>query len=85
MAEMDGIKREPLSDSEMQDIGTIKEEPNSCGESQPNYEDRAVDIKQEGLPEPFAFVSIKEEVVSAVEEDLSGIHKTCLCLQNYDR
>jgi hypothetical protein len=70
MSEMDGIKRETLSDSEMQNIETIKEEPNSCGESRPNCDDRAMD-RQEGLPEPFAFVSIKEEVVSAVEEALS--------------
>ncbi|XP_033607986.1 uncharacterized protein LOC117282442 isoform X3 [Cryptotermes secundus] len=60
--EMDGIKREPLSDSEIQNIDTKKEEPNSCGYSRPNCGDRTVDMKQEGLPEPFAFVSIKEEV-----------------------
>lgn len=80
---MDGIKREPLSDSEMQNIGTIKEEPNSYGESRPNCDDRTVDMKQEGLPEPFAFVSIKEEVVSAVEEVLKCITSTFLRLQNY--
>jgi hypothetical protein len=83
MSEMDGIKREPLSDSEMQNIGTIKEEPNSCLESRPNCDDRTVDMKQEGLPEPFAFVSIKEEVVSALEEVLTFITPTFLRFHNY--
>jgi hypothetical protein len=64
MSEMDGIKREPLSDSEMENKAAIKKELNSCGEPQSNYDD----MKKEGLPEPFAFVSIKEEVVSAVGE-----------------
>jgi hypothetical protein len=83
MSEMDGIKREQLSDSEMENIAAIKKEPNSCGDPQLNYDDPAVDMKKEGLPEPFAFVSIKEEAVSAVEEDLSGISSTFLCFQNY--
>lgn len=80
---MDGIKREPNSDSEMQNIGTIKEEPNSCGESRPNCDDRTVDMEQEGVPEPFTFVSIKEEVVSAVEEVYRFINSTFLRFQNY--
>jgi hypothetical protein len=83
MSEMDGIKREPHSDSEMQNVGTIQEETNQCGESRPTYDDRAVDLKHEGMPEPFAFVSIKEEVVSALEEELSCITSTFLCFQNY--
>jgi hypothetical protein len=42
---------------------TIKEERDSCEECQSSSSDRAIATKHE-LPEPFAFVSIKQEVVS---------------------
>jgi hypothetical protein len=42
----------------------IKEEPDSYGECQSSSNDRVVTTKHEELPEPFAFVSVKEEVVS---------------------
>lgn len=40
----------------------IKEEPDSYGECQSSSNDRVVTTKHEELPEPFAFVSVKEEV-----------------------
>jgi len=41
----------------------IKEDPDSYGECQSSINDRVVAIRHE-LPEPFTFVSVKEEVVS---------------------
>jgi hypothetical protein len=64
---MDGIEREPLSDNELQDIGTLKDEPHSDREFQPTCDNGVVDVKQEELPELITFVSVKQEiVVSAV-------------------
>jgi hypothetical protein len=40
----------------------IKEDPESYGECQSSSNGRLVAIKQEELPEPFVFVSVKEEV-----------------------
>lgn len=42
----------------------IKEDPDSNGECQSSSNDRVVAVQHEELPEPFAFVSVKEEVVS---------------------
>jgi hypothetical protein len=42
----------------------IKKDPNSYGECKPSSSDRVVAIMREEIPEPFAFVSVKEEVVS---------------------
>jgi len=41
-----------------------KEDLDSYGECQSSYNDRVVAIQHKELPEPFAFVSVKEEVVS---------------------
>jgi len=43
----------------------IREDPDSYGECQSSCNDRVVAIQHEELPEPFTFVSVKEEVVSA--------------------
>jgi hypothetical protein len=42
----------------------IKEDPGSYSECQSSCKDRFVAIQHEELPETFAFVSVKEEVVS---------------------
>jgi hypothetical protein len=42
----------------------IKEDPDSYGECHSSSNDRVVAIQHEELPEPFAFVSVKEEIVS---------------------
>jgi hypothetical protein len=42
----------------------IKEDPDSYGECQSSINDKVVATRHEELPEPFAFVSVKEEVVS---------------------
>lgn len=42
-----------------------KEGQESCGECQSSSGDGVVSTQHEELPEPFAFVSVKEEVVSA--------------------
>jgi len=40
----------------------IREDPDSYGECQSSCNDRVVAIQHEELPEPFTFVSVKEEV-----------------------
>jgi hypothetical protein len=42
----------------------IKKDSNSYGECKSSSSDRVVAIMREEITEPFAFVSVKEEVVS---------------------
>jgi hypothetical protein len=59
---MNGIKRGPVTDNEVQNIDRIKEYPDSFKESLPTCD--RVNVKQEVLLQPFAFVSVKHEAVS---------------------
>jgi hypothetical protein len=51
----------------------IKEDPDSYGKCKSSSSDRVVAIIHEELPEPFTFVSVKEEVVSV------GLYHKTLC------